>query len=388
MQVLEHHEDRLSPRESLELSQQRLEGLFSSALRGRGRQRITRGGGQREKLGDKRHIFRRRRGRRQQRFELVELRFDGIFALEAGGAFELGDKGMERAVLMMGRREIAQPGVFLAFNPVAQGGGETRLADPGLATDQHHLPFASGGTAPAAQKKLDLLLPLDERGQRRRAQRLEPAQNAAFTNDAPGALRLGETRELLRSEILDLEERTDLPPRTVTNHECARLGQRLQPGGEVRGLADHSAFLRRTRADQISDHNEAAGDAKPHAQRFRCCQRVDCVDDGEPRSHRPFGVVLMRLRIAEIDQHPVTHVLGDKAGVLADGVGDTAVIGADQFPQILWIKPCRECRRADEIGKHHRQLAPFGVGGSRCIRGRGRHCGAERRDAERGDGIQ
>ena len=38
-----------------------------------------------------------------------------------------------------------------------------------------------------------------------------------------------------------------------------RLGQCLQPGGEVWRLADHAALLRRTGADQIADDDQAAG---------------------------------------------------------------------------------------------------------------------------------
>ncbi len=101
VQVLEDHEDGPLPRQRFVLPQQRLESLFSSALGGRGRQQITRGGGQREKLGEKPHIFRRRCGWRQQRFELVELLFQGIFTLEEGRPSHLRDHRMERAVLMM-----------------------------------------------------------------------------------------------------------------------------------------------------------------------------------------------------------------------------------------------------------------------------------------------
>ena len=57
---------------------------------------------------------------------------------------------------------------------------------------------------------------------------------------------------------------------------------------------------------------------------------ADHLDHRQPGAHRALGVVLMRLRIAEIDQHAIAHVLGDKAGEAADRVGDGAVIGADQ----------------------------------------------------------
>ena len=69
----------------------------------------------------------------------------------------------------------------------------------------------------------------------------------------------------------------------------------------------------------------------------------------------------MRLRIAEIDQHPVAHVLGDKAVEAADRIGDGAVVVADQLAQILRVKTRRQRRRADEVAEHHRQLPAFGV---------------------------
>ena len=84
----------------------------------------------------------------------------------------------------------------------------------------------------------------------------------------------------------------------------------------------------------------------------------------------------MRLRVAEIDQHPVAHVLGDKAVEAADRLGDGAVVGADQLTQILRVKTGRQRGRADQIAEHHRQLPAFGVGGSRSCR---RHGGGRSR---------
>jgi hypothetical protein len=70
--------------------------------------------------------------------------------------------------------------------------------------------------------------------------------------------------------------------------------------------------LRGARTDQIADHDQAAGDTQVHTQWFRRREPADRVDHGKPGPHRPLRIVLMRLRIAEIDQHPVAHVLGDK----------------------------------------------------------------------------
>ena len=93
----------------------------------------------------------------------------------------------------------------------------------------------------------------------------------------------------------------------------------------------------------------------------RASEAADRLDHRQPGAHRPLGIVLMRLRIAEIDQHPVAHVFGDKAVEAADRLGDGAVIGADQLAQILRVNARRERGRADEVAEHHRQLPAFGV---------------------------
>ena len=79
----------------------------------------------------------------------------------------------------------------------------------------------------------------------------------------------GKPGQLLRSEILDVEQRANLPPRALGSNEHARLGQRLQAGGKVWRLPDNAAFLRRTRTDQIADHDEPGGNADPYLQRLR-----------------------------------------------------------------------------------------------------------------------
>ena len=58
---------------------------------------------------------------------------------------------------------------------------------------------------------------------------------------------------------------------------------------------------------------------------------VDRVDDGKSSTHRPFGVIFVCLGIAEVNQHTIAHVFGDKAGEAGDGVGDDSIIGADDL---------------------------------------------------------
>ena len=57
-------------------------------------------------------------------------------------------------------------------------------------------------------------------------------------------LRFSKTGKRLRPEVFDFEQRADLPARAFGDDENSRLGHRLQPGGEIRRLADDPALLR------------------------------------------------------------------------------------------------------------------------------------------------
>ena len=92
----------------------------------------------------------------------------------------------------------------LGFNMLGQRGREPRLADTRLAGDQHHPPFAALRLLPAAGQQLEFLITPDER-RRPGAQRLEAAQDAALTDDAPSMLRFGKPGERLRAEIGEIE---------------------------------------------------------------------------------------------------------------------------------------------------------------------------------------
>ena len=114
-------------------------------------------------------------------------------------------------------------------------------------------------------------------------------------------MRLGKARKRLRPEIGEVEQPADLPVRRLGDDKHIRPGQGLQPGGEVRGLADDAALLCGTLADQIADHGDPGGDAEAHLQILLRRQSTDRLDHCEAGAHRPFGIVLMRSGIAEID---------------------------------------------------------------------------------------
>jgi hypothetical protein len=98
-------------------------------------------------------------GRRcEQPHQLVELCFWPVLARETRAAFELRDEGVERAVLMVRRAEIAQAVMWLRSEVLGKCCREPRLADAWLAGDQHHPSFTALRLLPAAGQQLDFLL--------------------------------------------------------------------------------------------------------------------------------------------------------------------------------------------------------------------------------------
>jgi hypothetical protein len=216
----------------------------------------------------------------------------------------------------------------------------------------------------------NLLVAANQWAKRRSTQCLEPARDDARTQHLPGRRRRADALDLDAAEIAVLEKIADQPARACGDDDSTRLGQGLQAGGEVRRFADDRLLLRRAFADQIADDDQPGSDPDAPLELYGPdIEATDCVDDVKPCPDRPLGIVFMRLRVAEINQHAVAHVFGDKAVEPDDDLGDGAVIGGDDLAQILGIEPRRERGRADQIAEHHRKLPALGSRSSRCCLG-------------------
>jgi len=112
----------------------------------------------------------------------------------------------------------------------------------------------------------------------------------------------------------------------------------LQARREVRGLADDRVFLRRPRAQEITDDDETSRNPDAQLQPLGGPDLADLADERESGAHRLLGVILMRLWVTEIGEHAVAHVFRDEAAVSADRLAHRAVIGADDLAQVLGIE--------------------------------------------------
>ena len=80
----------------------------------------------------------------------------------------------------------------------------------------------------------------------------------------------------------------------------------------------------------------------------------------------------MSLRITEIDQHTVAHVLRHEPAEALHGLGDGLLVSGNDLAQVLGVHTRRKRGRAHEVREHYRDLAaPAGSVCVRCDRGGG-----------------
>ena len=91
--------------------------------------------GKRQRLRDQPEVARFRTVA-EQYLQLVELYCVRVVTDKPCGALQLADKGVQRAVLIVRRAEIAQSGVRLRLDALRQCRGQARLADPWLAAER------------------------------------------------------------------------------------------------------------------------------------------------------------------------------------------------------------------------------------------------------------
>ena len=73
-------------------------------------------------------------------------------------------------------------------------------------------------------------------------------------------------------------------PRRVADDHLPRLGQRLQPRGEVGRVAHHRLLLRVRLADEVAHDHQPGGDADPAGERAprRRCSRATAATIASP----------------------------------------------------------------------------------------------------------
>jgi hypothetical protein len=126
---------------------------------------------------------------------------------------------------------VAELGVLLARDRVEDGPHQPRLADPGLADQQHRLALAAPRLSPALEHQRQLLVAPDHGRQQPRPPSLEAAIGGALARDPECLHRAGEALEVGRAERAQLEHLAQQPARALRDCHGPGLRHLLQPGG-------------------------------------------------------------------------------------------------------------------------------------------------------------
>jgi hypothetical protein len=193
----------------------------------------------------------------------------------------------------------------LALEPRQQAFSDARLADAGLAGEQHHPTLAELSLTPTAQQQLHLLLPASERGQRARAPRVKAADPGRLAAHLPRMHRLRLPLHLDGMERAAVEHLPHEPPRAGRNNDLARRCDGLQLCRQVWRLADRNMLPSVASSYLLADDNQPGGDANARLKGHVGLQRADRVEDGKAGAHGLLSVMLMSCRVAEIDVHAI-----------------------------------------------------------------------------------
>ena len=228
---------------------------------------------------------------------------------QSGGTFHLADDRIKRAVGVLRRAEIAQARVRLVGEAFQKRGREPRFADAGLAGEQHHLAFTGLCPRPTPQQQFEFFFPPDEGSQAGRVQRLEAALHGTCPQRRPGPHRPGDALEVLGPEVLKLEEIAEESSRAFGDDDL--FGSAIP----CRRAARFGVSPTMPRSCASPEPIRSPTTTSPVAMPTRVCSGcarssalVTAVDQLQPRPYGPLGIILMRLRIAEIHEHAIAHV--------------------------------------------------------------------------------
>jgi hypothetical protein len=87
------------------------------------------------------------------------------------------------------------------------------------------------------------------------------------------------------------------------------------------------------------------------------------LDESQPGADSSLCIVFVCLRIAKIDQEPISKELGDVSLIALDDLGTGSLIGTDHVPILFRVELAGEYGRVHQITKQHGELAAFGLRG-------------------------
>ena len=208
--------------------------------------------------------------------------------------------------------------------------------------------IAGARALPAVQQKTQLLFAANER---RHGPRAAATAAAARAHDAIERHWRRSALEFARRLVLGDKQPGGLPLDGGSNEDGTRLRKGLYARGDIGRVAEH--FAGRVHHHLPGLEANARGELRRVSAGVPGVEFAERLLDGERGAHRAFGVVLLRLRIAEQGHQPVAEFLQHMAAEAGHRRRGLVEIGVDEVAPVLRVEFRGEARRADEIAEHH-----------------------------------
>ena len=142
----------------------------------------------------------------------------------------------------------------------------------------------------------------------------------------------------------------------------------LQAGSQIRCLPKNRLLPRRPFADVLPNDHHSCGDANPDLQRVagRKQDLSHLPNNLQSRPHGTFSVILVSLRVTEIDKQPVPREPADAPAEMLDRGSAGIFKSANDATQFLGIKLDRNAGRVDKIAKQHCEMSSLCLRMRRC----------------------
>ncbi len=166
-------------------------------------------------------------------------------------------------------------------------------------------------------------------------------------------------------------------PRDVVHEHRPRRRDRLQPGGRVDGVPVDHALLHPGCVDRRRAREHARAQGQPR-HRHLLTQGAHGLRQGERRSHRTLGIVLVGHRSAPHGHDRVADELFERAAVAIDDRTAVREVQRQQGSHVLGVAALRQGGEADEVGEQHAHQLTFRGRAHWRARGLSRRAGRRR----------
>ena len=260
VRIFQDDEHGMAPRQRDRIGQDALDRCLFALLGGRRRMAQARRGDPEkfaQRLGRAVGVVERAFEDLRQRgdFFLIRILFGKMRRL-----LQVAEEWKERRLPVQRRAEKTHADAGILFEFLAHPVENARLADTGLARQQHHAALALADLVPSPAQERDFLLAADE-GCRLAAQRLEAAFDDRDALHLVGFHRSGEAFHLDTDRSGEIEQVADQAPSGLRDQNPVCRRHDLEARRQIGCLADGEAFAPKRGLERLADDDEAGRDA-------------------------------------------------------------------------------------------------------------------------------